>query len=246
MAGCWILRCGWWVPWLALSGREGKRSPPRLPHPRSPPARCNPPAIRSIALGARAPRVIYAAIVDRQPPRATSDEIALYIRTYYSLLRSSGDVRVRAFEEAHLFSRSSLHLGAEAPEPDLAAFAYSAGRLPDCMPRIRHIVLGQSPDQFHRAGYAVDRWTVVRTRGRRRPLRWDGGSTLAAFIASASDIDDLVPILTAYQIEWNKLRTQLLGARIADVSDDRALAAALGDDAAVARLRGALGPRSDD
>ena len=43
----------------------------------------------------------------------TSDEIALYIRTYYSLLRSSGDVRVRAFEEAHLFSRSSLHLGAE-------------------------------------------------------------------------------------------------------------------------------------
>ena len=184
--------------------------------------------------------------MDRQPPRATSDEIALYIRTYYSLLRASGDVRVRAFEEAHLFSRSSLHLGAEAPEPDLAAFAYSAGRLPDCMPRIRRIVLGQSQQQFDHAGYAVDQWTVVRTRGRRRPLRWDGGATLAAFIASASDIDDLVPILTAYQIEWNKLRTQLLGARITDVSDDRALAAALGDDAAVARLRGALGPRSDD
>jgi len=51
------------------------------------------------------PRVIYPAAVDRQPPRATSDEIDLYIRTYYSLLRSSGDVRVRAFEEAHLFSR---------------------------------------------------------------------------------------------------------------------------------------------
>jgi hypothetical protein len=184
--------------------------------------------------------------VDRQPPRATSDEIALYIRTYYSLLRSSGDVRVRAFEEAHLFSRSSLHLGAESPQPDLAAFAYSAGRLPDCMPRIRHIVLGQSHQQFDHAGYAVDRWTVVRTRGRRRPLRWDGGDTLAAFIASASDIDDFVPILTAYQIEWNKLRDRLLNARIADVGDDAALAAAIGDAAAVARLRGALGPRSDD
>ena len=66
--------------------------------------------------------------MDRQPPRATSDEIDLYIRTYYSLLRSSGDVRVRAFEEAHLFSRSSLHLGAEDSNPDLAAFAYSARR----------------------------------------------------------------------------------------------------------------------
>jgi hypothetical protein len=190
--------------------------------------------------------VIYPGGVDRQPPRATSDEIDLYIRTYYSLLRSSGDVRVRAFEEAHLFSRSSLHLGAEAPEPDLAAFAYSAGRLPDCMPRVRRLVLGQSHHQFDHAGYAVDRWQVVRTRGRRRPLRWDGGETLAAFIASASDIDDLVPILTAYQIEWNKLRERLLTARISDVTDDEALAGALGDAAAVARLRGALGPRSND
>ena len=190
--------------------------------------------------------MIYPATVDRQPPRATSDEIDLYIRTYYSLLRSSGDVRVRAFEEAHLFSRSSLHLGAEAPEPDLAAFAYSAGRLPDCMPRVRRIVLGQSQHQFDHAGYAVDRWQVVRTRGRRRPLRWDGDETLAAFIASASDIDDLVPILTAYQIEWNKLRERLLSARITDVADDTALAGALGDEAAVARLRGALGPRSND
>jgi len=40
--------------------------------------------------------------MERQPPRATSDEIDLYIRTYYSLLRSSGDVKVRAFEEAPL------------------------------------------------------------------------------------------------------------------------------------------------
>ena len=33
--------------------------------------------------------------MDRQRPRTTSDEIDLYIRTYYSLLRSSGEVRVR-------------------------------------------------------------------------------------------------------------------------------------------------------
>jgi hypothetical protein len=184
--------------------------------------------------------------VDRQPPRATSDEIDLYIRTYYSLLRSSGDVRVRAFEEAHLFSRSSLHLGAEDPDPDLAAFAYSAARLPDCMPQIRRVVLGQSVAQFSAAGLPIERWQTVRTRGRRRPLRWDGGETLAAFIASASDIDDLVPILTAYQIEWNKLRERLLAARLTDVGDDAQLAAALGtDEVGIAKLRGALGKSSD-
>jgi hypothetical protein len=185
--------------------------------------------------------------VDRQPPRATSDEIDLYTRTYYSLLRSSGDVRVRAFEESHLFARSSLHLGAESPEPDVAAFAYSAGRLPDCMPRVRRIVLGQSLAQFDAAGYPIESWEIVRTRGRRRPLRYDGKQTLAVFIASGSDIDDLVPIVTAYQIEWNKLRDKLLQGRITDVGDDVALAAAIGfDDAGVARLRGALGPRSNE
>ncbi len=189
--------------------------------------------------------MIYPIPVDRQPPRATSDEIDLYIRTYYSLLRSSGDVRVRAFEEAHLYARSSLHLGAEEPAPDLAAFSYSAGRLPECMPRIRRVVLGQSPRQFRAAGFPIEQWEVVRTRGRRRPLRWDGGSTLAAFIASASDIDDLVPIVTAYQLEWNKLRERLLAARISDVADDGELAAAIGDDDAVLRLRGALGLRSN-
>jgi hypothetical protein len=185
--------------------------------------------------------------MDRGIPFSASEEIELYQRTYYSLLRSSGDVRVRAFEEAHLFSRSSLHLGAEDPDPDLAAFAYSAARLPDCMPNVRRVVLGQSMAQFTAAGLPIESWQIVRTRGRRRPLRWDGGGTLAVFIASGSDIDDLVPILTAYQIEWNKLRERLEMGRITDVTDDAVIAAALGSDAAgVARLRGALGASSND
>ena len=34
------------------------------------------------------------------------------------------------------------------------------------------------------------------------------------FIASASDIDDLVPIVTAYQLEWNKVRARLVSAHL--------------------------------
>src|SRR5690606_633968 len=136
--------------------------------------------------------------MDRQPPRSTSDEIDLYIRTYYSLLRSTGDVRVRAFEEAHSFSRSSLHAGAREPAPDLAAFAYSAARLPDCFPEVRRVVLGQSLEQFEQAGLPVRQWETVRARRRRRAMRRSGDGVLAAFIPSASDIDALVPILTDY------------------------------------------------
>jgi len=36
-------------------------------------------------------------------------------------------------------------------------------------------------------------------------MHFDGDETLAVYIVSRSDIDDLIPILTAYQIEWNKL-----------------------------------------
>ena len=139
--------------------------------------------------------------MDRQPPRSTSNAIDLYIRTYYSLLRSSGEVRVRSFEEAHAFSDSSLHTGARDERPDVAAFGYSAARLPGCMTQVRRLVAGQSLDQFERAGLSVRGWRTVGTRGRRRPHRWDGGEVLAVFVTSASDIDDLVPIVTAYQIE---------------------------------------------
>jgi hypothetical protein len=165
--------------------------------------------------------------VDRQPPRTTSNEIDLYIRTYYSLLRSSGDVRVRSFEEAHVWSASSLHPGAQGAEPDLAAFAYSAARLPDCIAHTRRLVLGQSLEQFARAGLPVETWATVRTRGRRRPLRWDGNGTLAVFVASASDIDDLIPMVTAYQVEWNKLHLRLAGTIDPAALAEPALAALL-------------------
>jgi len=180
--------------------------------------------------------------MDRRPPRTTSDEIDLYIRTYYSLLRSSGEVRVRAFEEAHSFSDSSLHAGAREDAPDLAAFAYSAARLPDCFAQVTRVVLGQGPDQFDQARLPVRSWQTVRARGRRRAMRWDGGGTLAVFITSTSDIDDLVPIVTSYQIEWNKLHALLRAAGEGAHGEPDRLLEGLGlapEDAG--RLRAALG-----
>jgi len=177
--------------------------------------------------------------MDRRPPRTTSDEIDLYIRTYYSLLRSTGEVRVRAFEEAHSFSDSSLHAGARDTAPDLAAFAYSAARLPDCFARVERVVLGQTPEQFEQAGLTVRSWKSVRARGRRRAMRWDGERLLAVFITSASDIDDLVPIVTAYQIEWNKLHALLRAAGEGDADQVLGRVGLAPEDAA--RLRAALG-----
>ena len=183
--------------------------------------------------------------MDRQPPRASSNEIELYLRTIYSLLRSSGEVLVRAFEESHIHCRSSLHAGAQDAEVDVAAFAYSAARLPACMPKIRRIVMGQSDAQFRRAGLAVRQWASVTTRGRRRQLRWDGEHTLAAYVTSVSDIDDLVPIVTAYQIEWNKMHGCLARAGTRP-TDAEALGSAVGlDEGDTKMLVSALGAPID-
>ncbi|HEY1695285.1 MAG TPA: hypothetical protein VGG39_24120 [Polyangiaceae bacterium] len=184
--------------------------------------------------------------MNRTPVVSPSDEIDLYVRTYTTLLRSTGDVDVRAFEETHAFSALSLHEGALSPVPDVGAFAYAAGRLPLEMPHARRVVLGQSHELFEASGFDVTHWKTVRTRGRRRPLRWDGEGTLAVFIASASDIDDFVPMVTAYQIEWNKMHERL---RSGGPSPSRAdVASALGlDEAGMGKLVEAFGhDRFDD
>lgn len=133
-------------------------------------------------------------------------EVDLYVRTYTTLLQSSGSVPVSSLIPAHLTAASSLHAGAAEPEPDLNAFLYSAQRLPECIVEVTDIVLGQSARGFRRAGYTrMESWQVVSAPGRRRRWRFDGTSVLAATIASASDLDDLIPTIVAYQIEWNKM-----------------------------------------
>src|SRR5580693_7315481 len=104
----------------------------------------------------------------RKPIVSPADEIDLYVRTYTTLLRSTGDVDVRAFEETHAFSELSLHEGALSPTPDVSAFAYAAGRLPLEMPQTKRIVLGQSHELFEAAGFHVRDWATVKARGRRR------------------------------------------------------------------------------
>src|SRR5207248_1378818 len=86
---------------------------------------------------------------------------------------------------------------------------YSSLRLPGCIRATRLILLGQRNAVFERWGYHVEGWQEVSAKARRRRAFFNGDDTMALYIASRSDIDDIIPALTAYQIEWNKIHRLL-------------------------------------
>ncbi len=148
-----------------------------------------------------------------RPPQSTvtpeapgREEVELYTRTFLTVLRSSGDIPLRALERAHLGMRSSLHPMGEQSQLDSGALLYSLHRLPPVVIELKRVLLGQSPDQLLGAeGGLAANWEPVTAPGRRRRWWWDSRSgTLAVALASSSDLDDLVPTLVALQIEWNK------------------------------------------
>lgn len=191
--------------------------------------------------------------MDRTVPRTGSEEIELYIRTYYSLLRSTTDVQVRTLEEVHAGMGSSLHPRAQSSSPDMSALIYASLRLPACITQVDRVVLGQSQEVFQQHGLGeVEGWEPVVAKARRRRSYFDRGSTLALYIASGSDIDDILPLLTAFQIEWNKMHRRLRGEQVralfesgeGDEDSFAALAAGIGMELEdMDRLRRAWGDR---
>jgi hypothetical protein len=150
--------------------------------------------------------------VERTVPSTGSEDIELYQRTYYSLLRTTDEVQIRSLVESHARMESALHPKADEQETDMDALIYASLRLPPCIVQVRLVVMSPSERGFREAGYPeVGRWQPATAPGRRRRTRFDGQETLAAYIASRSDIDDLIPILTAYEIEWNKIHERLRG-----------------------------------
>ncbi|MGB2962966.1 MAG: hypothetical protein WBB69_03175 [Anaerolineales bacterium] len=149
--------------------------------------------------------------MERTVPDTASEEVELYLRTYYSLLRTSDAVQIRSLEEVHSGMNSLLHQHARDRAPDMTAFIYSLLRLPDCVRKTKEVVLGQSGSTFREAGMGeVWSWEQVNGIARRRRCFYSAEKEiLACIIASRSDIDDVIPMLTAYQIEWNKLHRLL-------------------------------------
>jgi len=180
--------------------------------------------------------------MERTVPSTASEEIELFQRTYYSLLRTTGEVQIRSLVESHTRVQSALHAKAGEPDTDVDALVYTTLRLPACILNVRLVTMSPSERAFREEGEYrdIDSWQIVAAPGRRRRVLYDGNETLAVFIASRADIDDLIPMLTAYQIEWNKIHNRLRDTPILDQLEACANGSKELDDSLRANLSDAL------
>jgi hypothetical protein len=153
-------------------------------------------------------RLALATTTEEVTGGRLSDEVELYQRTYNTLLRSSGETALRVLESSHRAMGSSLHPLAGSDEPDLGAFIYAIRRLPDAIVGAELVIMGQEAEVFARNGIVIDEWNEADAPARRRRWYDSGRGMHAVLLASASDVDDLIPTLVALQIEWNKIRVR--------------------------------------
>lgn len=180
--------------------------------------------------------------MDRNIPLQASEAIDFYIRTIYSVLKSNSEMRLAGIEEVHSGLDSVLHARARAGTIDFNAMVYAVLRIPGCIRKVSRVVMGQQTKMFKEQGYTdIDSWRIVSARARRRFCLFDGKGTLACFITSRSDIDDLIPVLTAFQIEWNKLHRLM-----EDVGDERLSLISDASDPAIPILAAEMNLDADD
>src|SRR3954465_12567881 len=176
------------------------------------------------------PRLRVPPVDSSSSLRQASDEVELYHRTYTTLLRSSGETMLRVLEPSHAAMNSSLHsLAHDMESPDLGAFLYALRRLPASIWQASVIVVGQEAETFSRAGIGrIEEWEPVEAPARRRRWYDSGEGTLAVLLASTSDLDDAIPSLVAYQLEWNKLHALMRAAELSEDPEPLDLAEACG------------------
>ncbi len=153
----------------------------------------------------------------RSSPPERGRMIERYIDSYRSSLRGAGEISLDYLEDIHRAASSSLHPAAAADDIMISAFLYAALRLPECLDRVSRVLIGSSEDVLRAYGCQdIGIWEPAPARARRRRSFFDGRETLAVCTSSVSDIDDLIPTLCAYQIEWNKMHKRLQGSTVGE------------------------------
>ena len=139
--------------------------------------------------------------------KTDQESIDIHIRTYRSALRSSNEISLETLTPTYLKVNPLIHLKASSEnEIDLEALFYAFNRFPKEILLTKKIIIGQTKSLFEDHGFDLSTWEKVSASRRRRRYFFDNKTkTLACFSASISDVDDIVNLALAFQVEFNKI-----------------------------------------
>lgn len=137
-------------------------------------------------------------------------DTTLFTQLYRSFLTSEGILEIEQLITPYSQVKPFLHQKVGTSEIDTGAFIYSLLRLPKEIFKVKEIILAQSDAIFDREGYDLSICLETPAPARRRKMHFDGKDKLFVIINSVTDVDDMICLLTAFQIEWNKIRNSIL------------------------------------
>lgn len=133
-----------------------------------------------------------------------------HIKAYYTRLLSGKEFSILDLEESYRRMSPSIHHNQSTDDIDLDALSYCLNRIPPQVLEAGTFVIGQNRQRIIAAGYEIDSWKEVSSRSRRRRSFISPDSkVITSIISSDADIDDLVNILIAVEIEFSKIRHRL-------------------------------------
>ncbi len=141
------------------------------------------------------------------------DTIENHFRLTEKLLGSGVEIKLSQLLETYLKMDSSLHKKAsDSKTVDVSALTYALDRLPESIFGARKIILAQSKEDFLKMGLDISSSNEVIAKSRRRRSFFDPQKALlGCFIASQSDITDLVNLALIFQIEVSKIANIISG-----------------------------------
>ncbi len=147
--------------------------------------------------------------------------VSRFLNLTYKTLGSTGSVPLQRMEHAYTTMKNIIHQRIDTPAVDVVVLNYVCPRLPESIFQINHVIIGQSESFFEGNGIDIKSCVEVSAKARRRRYMVDGESTLLVFIASKSDLDDVIPSLIALQMEWNKCNILLQGEDLTHTTVDQ-------------------------
>jgi len=118
----------------------------------------------------------------------------------------SGEIHLSHLVETYKQMQSSMHKGFALEKVDINALTYSLTRIPRCFFYAETLLLGQHISDFQDKYFDVTSWQNKVAPDRRRQVLYNRDlKTIITLLTSDSDIDDIINILIAFQIEWQKI-----------------------------------------